>query len=151
MSEEIDYDRRRLLGSAATIAAAAQLGMIASAKAQSSKANPPDLPAIKPGTNTSFGSLKQIDAGVLNEMSRSRSGNRTWPSRILRMPYSLLAKTTPSAAPTRPTNWISLSVSPNVQAKTPKWRGPDKRPERVGLPVMMASPLRRAAKHQAAR
>ncbi len=24
------------------------------------------LPTIKPGTNTSFGSLKQIDAGVLN-------------------------------------------------------------------------------------
>jgi pimeloyl-ACP methyl ester carboxylesterase len=26
----------------------------------------PDLPAIKPGTNTSFASLKQIDAGLLN-------------------------------------------------------------------------------------
>ena len=25
-----------------------------------------DLPAIKPATNTSFGSLKQTDAGVLN-------------------------------------------------------------------------------------
>ena len=25
-----------------------------------------DLPAIKPGTNTSFGPLKQIDAGLLN-------------------------------------------------------------------------------------
>jgi pimeloyl-ACP methyl ester carboxylesterase len=27
---------------------------------------PPDLPRIKPGTHTSFGALKQIDAGVLN-------------------------------------------------------------------------------------
>ena len=25
-----------------------------------------DLPSIKPGTNTSFGPLKQIDAGLLN-------------------------------------------------------------------------------------
>ena len=46
--------------------AAAQLGMIGSADAQSSKAKPSDLPTIKPGTNTSFASLKQIDAGVLN-------------------------------------------------------------------------------------
>jgi predicted dienelactone hydrolase len=27
---------------------------------------PKELPTIKPGTNTSFGPLKQIDAGVLN-------------------------------------------------------------------------------------
>jgi ribose 5-phosphate isomerase A len=40
--------------------AATQLGMIGSADAQSSK---PGVPAIKPGTSTSFGSLKQIDAG----------------------------------------------------------------------------------------
>jgi pimeloyl-ACP methyl ester carboxylesterase len=66
MSEEINYDRRRFLGTAAMTIAAAQLGMIGSAKAQSSKAKPADLPAIKPGTNTSLGSLKQIDAGVLN-------------------------------------------------------------------------------------
>jgi pimeloyl-ACP methyl ester carboxylesterase len=37
--------------------------MIGSAAAQSDK---PILPAIKPGTNTSFGPLKQIDAGTLN-------------------------------------------------------------------------------------
>ena len=46
--------------------AAAQLAMTGSAGAQSGKARPADLPAIKPGTNTSFGPLKQIDAGVLN-------------------------------------------------------------------------------------
>ena len=45
--------------------AAAQLGMIglASAAADEAKEAPP---AIKPGMNTSFASLKQIDAGVLN-------------------------------------------------------------------------------------
>jgi pimeloyl-ACP methyl ester carboxylesterase len=66
MSEEIRYDRRRFLGTAAVTIAAAQLGMIGSATAQSSQTKPADLPQIKPGTNTSFASLKQIDAGVLN-------------------------------------------------------------------------------------
>ena len=46
--------------------AAAELGMVGSAVAQSSKAKPATVPPIKPGTNKSFGSLKQIDAGVLN-------------------------------------------------------------------------------------
>jgi pimeloyl-ACP methyl ester carboxylesterase len=66
MSEEINYDRRRFLGNAAMTVAAAQLGMMGSAKAQSSKKKPADLPTITPGTNTSFGPLKQIDAGLLN-------------------------------------------------------------------------------------
>jgi pimeloyl-ACP methyl ester carboxylesterase len=34
--------------------------------AQTGKTKPASLPPIKPGTNTSFGSLKQIEAGVLN-------------------------------------------------------------------------------------
>jgi pimeloyl-ACP methyl ester carboxylesterase len=66
MSEEINHHRRRLFGAAAMTIAAAQLGMMVPAKAQSSKTKPADLPTITPGTNTSFGSLKQIDAGVLN-------------------------------------------------------------------------------------
>src|SRR5580692_7622542 len=62
-SEQIDRRRRRFFGTAAATFAAAQLGMVGSADAQTkSKA----LPAIKPGTNTSFGPLKQIDAGVLS-------------------------------------------------------------------------------------
>ena len=66
MSEEIKHNRRRFLGTAAMTLAAAQFSMFRSAKAQSRKAEPADVPPIKPGTNTSFGSLKQIDAGVLN-------------------------------------------------------------------------------------
>jgi pimeloyl-ACP methyl ester carboxylesterase len=66
MSEEINHDRRRFVATSAITIAAAQLGMIGSALAQSSKANPASVPAIKPGTNTSFGPLKQIDAGVLS-------------------------------------------------------------------------------------
>jgi len=66
MSEEINYNRRRFLRTAAMTIAASRLGMTGSAKAQSSNTKPADLPTIKPGSNTSFGSLKQIDAGVLN-------------------------------------------------------------------------------------
>ena len=65
MSEEINHDRRLFLATVAMTIAAAQLGMITSVAAQSSRANPATVPAIKPGTNKSFGSLKQIDAGVL--------------------------------------------------------------------------------------
>ncbi len=64
--EEIDYHRRRFFGTAAMTIAAVQLGMTGLAEAQPSKAKPAKVPQIKPGTNTSFASLKQIDAGVLN-------------------------------------------------------------------------------------
>ena len=46
--------------------AAAQLATIGSAHAQPGKTKRADLPKIKPGANTSFASLKQIEAGVLN-------------------------------------------------------------------------------------
>jgi hypothetical protein len=62
MSDHINHDRRRFFGIAAMTIAAAQFGMIGSAKAQSAK----DATAIRPGTNTSFGALKQIDAGLLS-------------------------------------------------------------------------------------
>jgi pimeloyl-ACP methyl ester carboxylesterase len=62
-SEKIDRHRRRLSGTAAVTFAAAQLGLIGSADAQTRSK---ELPAIKPGTNTSFGPLKQINAGALN-------------------------------------------------------------------------------------
>jgi len=64
--EEIVLDRRRFFGTAALAVAAAQLGMTDLAHAQPNTEKPGELPAIKPGTNTSFGPLRQIDAGVLN-------------------------------------------------------------------------------------
>jgi pimeloyl-ACP methyl ester carboxylesterase len=64
-SKDISYHRRRFLGAAVMSVAAAQLGMIGTANAQDGS-TAPKLPAITPGTNTSFRSLKQIDAGVLN-------------------------------------------------------------------------------------
>ncbi len=66
MSDKIDHCRRRFFGAAALTVAAAQLGMSSFAHAQSDERKPAELPAIKPGTNTSFRSMKQIDAGVLN-------------------------------------------------------------------------------------
>ncbi len=64
MSDPINRHRRDFLGIAAATLATAQLGAIGAAKAQA-KANS-TLPAAGPGTHTSFASLKQIDAGLLN-------------------------------------------------------------------------------------
>jgi pimeloyl-ACP methyl ester carboxylesterase len=61
--DEINQDRRRFFGSAAMAVAATQLAMIGPAAAQRTEVK---VPAIRPGTNTSFGPLKQIEAGVLN-------------------------------------------------------------------------------------
>src|ERR1700730_1822178 len=63
---EFSHDRRRFLGVAALSLAPMQLGPIGPAKAQGGPAKPARPAAIKPGTNTSFAALKQIDAGLLN-------------------------------------------------------------------------------------
>ena len=82
MSEPINHDRRRFLGTAAMTIAAAQLVVSGSADAQSSAAKPADLPRIKPGTHTSFGTLKQINAGVLN-VGYAEAGPADGPAVIL--------------------------------------------------------------------
>jgi pimeloyl-ACP methyl ester carboxylesterase len=67
MSEETNNNRRRFLRNAAmTLAAAGLASTMRSADVQSSAAKPAIVPPIRPGTNTSFGSLKQINAGLLN-------------------------------------------------------------------------------------
>jgi pimeloyl-ACP methyl ester carboxylesterase len=66
MSEKLKFDRRCFLGAAAITVAAGPLFMIGSADAQSGNAKPADVTTIKRGANTSFSTLKQIDAGVLN-------------------------------------------------------------------------------------
>ena len=61
--------RRRFLSTSAAGAVAiatAQLMTDGSADAQPGRTKRTDLPQIKPGANTSFATLKQIDAGVLN-------------------------------------------------------------------------------------
>jgi pimeloyl-ACP methyl ester carboxylesterase len=66
MSEKTKYNRRRFLGIAAAGAAGASVGLISSASAQSKETNTARGTSTKSGTNTSFGPLKQIDAGLLN-------------------------------------------------------------------------------------
>jgi hypothetical protein len=66
MSAEINHPRRRFIGAAAMTIGAAQLGVFGSAAAQAGTAKPAHPPTSKPGTNASFGSLKQIDTGLLN-------------------------------------------------------------------------------------
>jgi pimeloyl-ACP methyl ester carboxylesterase len=65
MTEQFNHHRRRLVGDAAIAIAAAGLGMVGAAQAQSGKTTPTDQ-SPKPGADTSFRSLKQVDAGVLN-------------------------------------------------------------------------------------
>ncbi|MEN3287737.1 MAG: hypothetical protein V7634_2037 [Bradyrhizobium sp.] len=65
MSDNIDRDRRRFMAAAAGGIALAQMGLARPAEAQAFKAKAA-LPAVKPGAHTSFGPLKQIDAGLLN-------------------------------------------------------------------------------------
>jgi pimeloyl-ACP methyl ester carboxylesterase len=68
--EEINYQRRLFFSQAALTIAATQLGMLGSASALSSKESGAKASAVetamKAGTHTSFDSLKQIDAGLLN-------------------------------------------------------------------------------------
>ena len=64
-SEDIDRHRRLLFAAAAVMVAAARPGMTGSAAAQTGEKGG-RLPAAKPGTNASFGTIRQVDAGVLN-------------------------------------------------------------------------------------
>src|SRR5262245_31305999 len=63
-SEETKFDRRRFLGTAVMSVAAAQLGIIGSARSESKKSGLAQ--AGKTRTNASFGPVKQIDVGLLN-------------------------------------------------------------------------------------
>lgn len=63
ITEAINQPRRYFVGAAAVTAAAAQLGIVGSTAAQTTATQ---LPSVTPGTHTSFGPLKQIDAGVLS-------------------------------------------------------------------------------------
>ena len=66
MSYEIDPNRRRFFGAAAVTLAATQLDAIQLAAAQAVATTASKLPAVRPGTNTSFPPLRHIDAGLLN-------------------------------------------------------------------------------------
>src|SRR5262245_463300 len=77
--EKVDLRRRYLLSGVAATAAAAQLGMLGSANAQSAK---PALAPVTPGTHVSLGQLKQINAGPLN-VAYAEAGPADGPPVIL--------------------------------------------------------------------
>jgi pimeloyl-ACP methyl ester carboxylesterase len=62
--------------------AAAQLGLIGAATAQSRPTPPAARPTTPPGTHTSFGALKQIEAGVLN-VGYAEAGPAAGPAVLL--------------------------------------------------------------------
>src|SRR3984957_390329 len=82
MSEESNHNRRRFLRNATVAFAAAELATIGSADAQSSQTSPSQVPQIRPGTHTLFGSLKQINAGLLN-VGYAEAGPANGPAVIL--------------------------------------------------------------------
>jgi pimeloyl-ACP methyl ester carboxylesterase len=82
MPERVSPDRRSVLGAAAATLAAAGLAMAHSAEAQAAVTKPLEVPAIRPGTNTSFAALKQIDAGLLN-VGYAEAGPGDGPAVIL--------------------------------------------------------------------
>jgi pimeloyl-ACP methyl ester carboxylesterase len=83
MFKEINHNhRRRFLCIVVMTIAAAQFGMMGSAKAQPNKVKPAGPPVIKKGTDTSLGALKQIDAGVLN-VGYAETGPADGPAVIL--------------------------------------------------------------------
>jgi pimeloyl-ACP methyl ester carboxylesterase len=80
--EDTDQHRRRFLGAAAMTLAASQFIASGAAEAEPNKAKPAAVHAVKPGTNTSFAPLKQIDAGVLN-VGYAEAGPANGPAVIL--------------------------------------------------------------------
>ena len=80
-SEDVNRHRRLFLGAAAAALAAVRPGMTDSAAAQTSEKGA-RLPAVKPGTNTSFGTIRQIHAGLL-DVSYAEAGPAGGPPVIL--------------------------------------------------------------------
>jgi pimeloyl-ACP methyl ester carboxylesterase len=80
--ESVLHSRRRFFAAAAMATTALQLDRFGPAQAQAGKPEPTRLPTTKPGTNTSFRSLKQIDAGVLS-VGYAEDGPTDGPAIIL--------------------------------------------------------------------
>ena len=72
IKDDIDHDRRRFIGRATMAAAATQLGTQLGMSGPAEAQQGTKMPAIKPGTHTSFAPLKQ---------STSSSGSTVTPKR----------------------------------------------------------------------
>ncbi|HZS45229.1 MAG TPA: alpha/beta hydrolase [Blastocatellia bacterium] len=80
MSEEIGSDRRRFLSSAAMAIAAAELTLFRPKDAHSTRTTRTDYSSTRP--STSFSTIKQIDAGLLN-IGYAEDGQGNGPAVIL--------------------------------------------------------------------
>jgi pimeloyl-ACP methyl ester carboxylesterase len=80
MSDENNHSRRRFLGASAMAVAATQLGVFGCAESKEEKLV--NMISLKSRTNASFGSLKQIDAGLLN-IGYAEAGPADGPGVIL--------------------------------------------------------------------
>jgi pimeloyl-ACP methyl ester carboxylesterase len=82
MPDEINHNRRRFIGATAITAAAALLGVSGSGQVRAEEISPTALPATKPVTHTSFGALKQVNAGLLS-VGYAEAGPANGPPVIL--------------------------------------------------------------------
>ena len=82
MSENVNHDRRRFLGTAMTTMAAASLGVTLSAGTQANDTERTPMSPTRQRSNSSFGPLEQIDAGLLN-VGYAESGPAPGPAVIL--------------------------------------------------------------------
>jgi pimeloyl-ACP methyl ester carboxylesterase len=80
--EEINLQRRSFFGTAAMTVAAAQLGMMSLANAQTGKTKSGSLATNGRANHTSFASLKQINAGLLN-IGYAEDGPEDGPAVVL--------------------------------------------------------------------
>jgi pimeloyl-ACP methyl ester carboxylesterase len=78
----VQMKRRDFLSGTAITIAAARLANMGSTHAQSSSSKSPAASSIRPGTNTSFNSIKQIDAGLLS-VGYAEDGPANGPTVIL--------------------------------------------------------------------
>jgi hypothetical protein len=90
ISNVIDQNRRHFLGAASLTVAAAQLGILGSAAAQTDNQDAVRRPVVRPETNASFGPIKQIDAGVLSIGYAEAGPADGWPVILLHgWPYDI--------------------------------------------------------------
>jgi pimeloyl-ACP methyl ester carboxylesterase len=76
------YDRRHFLRTAGISVAAAELGMVGLTSGRAQNTESAALPVAKPGSNSPFGALHQIDAGLLN-VGYAEAGPTDGPAVIL--------------------------------------------------------------------
>src|SRR5215813_9303134 len=78
-TRDANWRRRDVIGAGAFTAVTASFGIIGSASAQTTSTRPP---GAKPGAHTSFGPLKQINAGLLN-IGYAETGPAAGPAVLL--------------------------------------------------------------------